>query len=88
MATYYPSADKSGVTYPQDYSLKTLTLLSPSIGSFDLKASLVEMSYFEDIFNNVVTGRLIISEAEGFIEKFCIINNYDVIAKRQEGGFL
>ena len=75
MAKYFPTADKAGVTYPQDYSLKSLTLLTPSIGTFDLKASFVEMSYFEDIFSNTVTGRLIISEAEGFIEKFHLTGN-------------
>jgi len=75
MAAIFPTADKSGVTYPQDYSLKSLTLLSASIGPFDLKNSLVELSYFEDIFSNTVTGRLIISEAEGFIEKFHLTGN-------------
>ena len=75
MATNFPTADKAGVTYPQDYSLKALTLLTPSIGAFDLKASFIEMSYFEDIFSNTVTGRLIISESEGFIEKFHLTGN-------------
>jgi hypothetical protein len=40
-----------------------------------MKPSLVELSYFEDIFSNTVTGRMIISEAEGFIEKFHLTGN-------------
>jgi hypothetical protein len=74
MATTTTNAEKAGVTYPQDYSLKNLVLLS-SLGSYDVKPSLVEMSYFEDIFSNTVTGRMIISEAEGFIEKFHLSGN-------------
>ena len=74
MATTTTTEQKAGVTYAQDYSLKNLVLLS-SLGSYDVKPSLVEMSYFEDIFSNTVTGRMIISEAEGFIEKFHLSGN-------------
>jgi len=75
MATNFPTANKPGVNYPQDFSLKTLTLLSPSVGSFDLKSSMVEMAYFEDIFSNTITGRLVIAEADGFIEKLHLNGN-------------
>ena len=74
MTTTTTTEQKAGITYAQDYSLKNLVLLS-SLGSYDVKPSLVEMSYFEDIFSNTVTGRMIISEAEGFIEKFHLSGN-------------
>jgi hypothetical protein len=74
MATNYSTA-KPGINYPQDFSLKSLVLLSPSIGSFDLKDSMIEITYFEDIFSNTITGRLILGEAEGFIEKLHLNGN-------------
>jgi hypothetical protein len=75
MATSPQAPSKSGVIYPQDFTLKKLVLLSPTYGPFDLKVAMYEMSYFEDIFSNTVTGRLVVSDAEGFIEKLHLIGN-------------
>jgi len=69
-----PNLVTPGVTYAQDYNLKTLVLLT-SGGSFDLKNSLVELTYFEDIFSNCVSGYLQISDAQGLIEKLHMIGN-------------
>jgi hypothetical protein len=66
---------KQGVTYPQDYQLKTLVLLSPAGGSFDLKNVLVEFSYFEDIFSAFTSGRILVNDAQGFIEKLHLSGN-------------
>ena len=69
MANFDSAPQQTGVIYAQDFTLKSLTLLSPSYGPFEVTAVMVEMAYFEDIFSNVVTGRLVVSDAEGFIEK-------------------
>ena len=63
-----------GVTYPQDYTLKSLVLLS-QFGSYDLKNSFIEVSYYEDIFSSFISGVLVISEAEGLIERFNMVGN-------------
>jgi hypothetical protein len=65
----------NGVRYGQDFTLKKLVLLSPSYGPFDLKIVMSEMAYFEDIFSNAVTGRVVITDAEGFIEKLNLSGN-------------
>jgi hypothetical protein len=70
-----PAPSKSGVIFAQDFTLKTLTLLSPTYGSFEVVSVLAEMAYFEDIYSNVVTGRLMITDAEGFIEKLHLNGN-------------
>ena len=62
-------SSQTGIIYSQDYNLKSLVLLSPAIGSFDLKNSMVEISYFEDIFSNFISGRVVVSETQGYIEK-------------------
>jgi hypothetical protein len=64
----------TGVTYPQDYTLKTITLLS-QFGTYDLKNSFVELSYYEDIFSSCISGVLVITEAEGLIERFNMVGN-------------
>jgi hypothetical protein len=69
------TSSSSGVIFPQDYTLKTLTILSPSYGPYNLLPVFYEMAYFEDLFNNSVTGRIMITDAEGFIEKFQLSGN-------------
>lgn len=74
MAT--PSAPlSSGVVFPQDYTLKSLTILSPSYGAYNILPVFYEMAYFEDIFSNTVTGRVMITDAEGYIEKLQLNGN-------------
>jgi hypothetical protein len=66
---------QSGVLFPQDYTLKTLTLLSPSYGPYELITIFSEMAYFEDIYTNTATGRLMVTDAEGWIEKLQLSGN-------------
>jgi hypothetical protein len=60
-----------GIKNPKDYSLINLTLLS-SVATFDLKNTMVEISYNEDIFSNFVSGYIYIVEASGFIESLAM----------------
>jgi len=73
MATTTPKT--SGVIYPQDYTLKELTILSPSYGPFNLIGVFYELAYFEDVFSNSVTGRVMVTDAEGWIEKLQLNGN-------------
>jgi hypothetical protein len=61
----------AGIKNSKDYSLETLIIHS-SVGSFDLKLSMIEMSYVEDLFASVCSGYVFIAEATGFIEKLAL----------------
>lgn len=56
----------AGLRYPTEYNLKELKLLDSSGNEvLDLKYYMVEINYFEDIFNNSVSGKVVISDAVG-----------------------
>ena len=61
----------TGIKNPRDYALTTLTLLS-SVTTFDLKNSMQEISYSEDLFSNFVSGYVMIVESMGFIETLAL----------------
>jgi len=63
-----------GIRYPNDYSLRTLTILT-AVTTFDVKSILVELSYNEDIYNNTVSGYLMVVDASGFIESLQMNGN-------------
>jgi hypothetical protein len=63
-----------GIRYPNDYSLKTLTLLT-AVKTFDVKSILVELSINEDIYNNTMSGYLMVVDASGFIESLQMNGN-------------
>lgn len=50
-----------------DYNLSKLNLISTSKGTINLKQYLVELNYFEDIYNNTVSGKIVLSESVGVI---------------------
>jgi hypothetical protein len=61
----------TGISNVQDYSLETL-IIHTSVASFDLKLSMIEMSYVEDLFASVCSGYVFIAEASGFIETLAL----------------
>jgi hypothetical protein len=63
-----------GIRYPNDYSLKTLTILT-AVTTFDVKSILVELSINEDIYNNTMSGYLMVVDASGFIESLQMNGN-------------
>jgi hypothetical protein len=63
-----------GLRYPNDFSLKTLTILT-AVTTFDVKSILIELSYNEDLFNNTVSGYLMVVDASGFIESLQMNGN-------------
>ncbi len=56
-----------GITYPKDYSLVNLVLVS-AVQNMDMKNLLIELSYQEDIFNNTASGYLMVGDSMGYIE--------------------
>jgi hypothetical protein len=69
-----PGLNKTGIIYPNDYTLINLTLLT-AVSTFDVKNILVELSYNEDIFNNTASGYLMLVDATGYIEKLHMNGN-------------
>jgi hypothetical protein len=64
-----------GVIYAKDYNLIAINLLAGQFITLDLKPSMVELSYFEDLYNNSVSGQVMISDAQGYIEKLGMHGN-------------
>lgn len=62
-----PTSSVNDIKYPTDYNLKKLTLSSSAIGELDLKPYMVELNYFEDIYSNFVSGKLVLSDSVGVI---------------------
>ena len=58
----------SNLNQATDYNLSKLNLLSSTSPSvINLKQYLVELNYYEDIYNNTVSGKIVLSEGVGVI---------------------
>ncbi len=61
---YSTDSTTNGIRYSKDYNLIALNVLSGQFITLDLKPMLVELSYFEDIYSNSVSGQILISDAK------------------------
>ena len=50
-------------------------MLSGQFITIDLKPSMVELSYFEDIYSNFISGEVMITDAQGYVEKMGMHGN-------------
>lgn len=55
--------------YATDYKLEALTLTAPALSNtdLDLMPYMLELNYFEDLFNNTISGSVVISDAVGIL---------------------
>jgi len=67
--------DSPGAYYPQDFSLKTLNLLTGNGKKIELKKLMVDMSYYEDIYTFCSSGYISLIDAQGFVELLRITGN-------------
>jgi hypothetical protein len=67
--------ESPGVTYPQDYYIKTMNFLTSSGQKIDLKKVMLEFSYYEDIYNFSVSGYIRCEDGQGFIELLQLTGN-------------
>ena len=58
----------AGIFYPQDFSLEKLNFVTASGQRFQMKKTMIEMSYYEDIYSFCVSGSITIRDAQNFIE--------------------
>ena len=63
-----------GIRYARDYAIESLTLLSATF-ALDVKNIMIELSYNEDLFNNVASGYLMVTDAMGYIEVLELTGN-------------
>jgi hypothetical protein len=59
---------KDGITYPQDFSLDAVDILTDSQKAYKLKNLVVELSFFEDIYAFACSGYVILRDAIGLVE--------------------
>jgi len=69
------TVETPGIFYPQDFSLKTLNFLTGSGQKIELKKLMIELCYYEDIYNFVTSGYITLIDAQGFIELMRITGN-------------
>lgn len=67
--------ETSGVTYSQDYSLKTLNILTAGGQKFEMRKLMVELSYYEDIYAFASSGYVTLLDNQGFIESLRLSGN-------------
>lgn len=72
--------------YHNDYSLIELTLLSAASGAafqdgLNLIQGMVELNYFEDLFNNTASGYVVMNDSAGWIETFQFSGNEFLLLK-------
>lgn len=72
--TFSP-VEAPGAYYPQDFSLKSINLLTTGGQRIDLRRLMVELSYYEDIYTFSISGYVTIRDAQGFIESLHLTGN-------------
>ena len=80
MALSNPNAPVQKLQYATDYKLEVLSLIAPGLGSpqLDLMPYMVELNYFEDLFNNTISGNVVVNDAVGILN-FAEVNGTEYI---------
>ena len=61
------STGNSGLSYPLDFSLESCVIVTALGQPTDFSKMVVEINYFEDIYNSTITGNLILNDSSGFL---------------------
>lgn len=73
MPTLNPNIPSAQIRQSVDFKLEALELYAPGFnGVYDLRQHMVELNYYEDIFNNTVSGNIVISDAVGLLNALSI----------------
>jgi hypothetical protein len=75
-----PIGAGSQINFATDYKLISLNFLS-SGSNFDMRPSMIELCYSEDIFSSVISGYLYLLDSQGWIEKFQTSGNEFLVMK-------
>ena len=63
------SSQNKGLKYSIDYFIEELSLTTPSESRINLMPYLLELDYFEDIYSNSISGKVVLSESIGLLSK-------------------
>lgn len=79
MAANYNELDKpkdsfEGALVIDQYALKDVNLITPT-ATISLKALMIELSYYEDIFNPVTSGKILLNDSISLIERSGLCGN-------------
>ena len=72
---YSGPVESPGAYFTQDYSLKTLNILTASGQRFEMRKLMIELSYYEDIYTFSTSGYVTIRDSQGFIESLRLTGN-------------
>lgn len=64
----------AGIRNPKDYALVNLNLLT-TVGLWDIRLLMNEVSYQEDLFKNTIHGYVLLTEGAGYSEAFNLTGN-------------
>ncbi len=71
----YGPTEAAGASNTQDYSLKSLNILTSAGQKFEMRKLMVELSYFEDIYAFANSGYVTLQDQQGFIESLRLTGN-------------
>ena len=84
-STTSTSSALNDLASPFDFDLQSLTLVSPEKGGIDLTPYMVELNYFEDIFSDSISGKIVISDSIGIIRNLAVDGTERLIIKFSDG---
>ena len=56
-----------GLIYVQDFTLDSCKIVTSQGQPFEFRFMVIELNYFEDLYNNAITGNLLINDSNGFL---------------------
>ena len=75
-----------GLFHSQDVDLKSCKIVTSAGKPLELKDIVVELNYFEDIFNNGISGSLVINDSMSYIQIYQIQGNEALILAIDKPG--
>jgi len=73
--------------YPQDFSLESCKIVTALNQPFEFSKMVVELNYFEDIYNNTITGNLVLNDSSGMLNVLGFSGNDFLILSFSKPGF-
>ena len=78
---------QDGLQAPGEVSIEDLSLIAPTGISVSLLDYFIELNIYENIFGNVMTGEIILSDSANLIKHFPIVGEEYLIVKLRTPGF-
>ena len=80
-------ADNDGIIYVQDFVLESCKIVTGQANPFDFRYMVVELNYFEDIYNSFISGNMVINDTNNFLNGLGFNGNEHLILKFTKPGF-